>query len=342
MNKKFRFSPLTLSRINKFKRDRLAFVSLIIIIILFTASVLANVLANDKPLLLVQDGQISFPFAKFYPASRFGFEGIFELDYKSKSEELKEKEAFVVWPPIRWGAFRGDSSLDQYPGKPSWQHPMGTDTRGRDVLVRMLYGFRLSFFFSLFNYLLTLVFAIAIGGMMGYVGGWLDLIGQRLLEIWSSIPSFIVILMVAAFFKPGIWGLILVTALFTWVGLSYYIRAEFLKNRKEDYVLAAKSLGVSNTRIFIRHILPNSLTPIITFTPFIIAQGILQLSAMDFLGFGVQPPTPSLGELLNQGFKNFTSAWWLISYPGLALLVLLLLFNFIGDGMRKAFDSRRL
>jgi microcin C transport system permease protein len=219
---------------------------------------------------------------------------------------------------------------------------MGTDDRGRDVFTRLLYGFKYSITYAVAVWFISLAIGTILGGTMGFFGGRVDFIGQRLVEILSTVPSFFLLIILISIFAPSLWMLIIISCVFSWINISYYIRGEFLKNRNKEFVEAARSLGASNRSIIFKHILPNSLTPIITFAPFTIAGEIVGLAALDYLGFGLQVPTPSWGELLSQAQKNYTIAWWLALYPSLALFVVLTLLNLIGQGVRDAMDPNMI
>jgi microcin C transport system permease protein len=245
---------------------------------------------------------------------------------------------WALWPLVHWGPNETNDNVDSYPSAPSKENPFGTDNRGRDVLTRLLYGLRYSLSFAFLVWAVSTTLAIVLGGGMGYFGGMVDFVGQRLVEILSTVPQFFLLLIVVSIFGPNMAWLIILSAAFSWIPLSYYVRGEFLRNRKREYVEAAVSMGASHRRILFIHMLPNSLTPILTYTPFIIAGNIVALASLDYLGFGLAPPTPSWGELLNQAKQSFTTAWWLAFYPSLCLFSTLTLLSLIGDGVRDAFD----
>ncbi len=218
---------------------------------------------------------------------------------------------------------------------------MGTDDSGRDVFSRILYGFRYSMVFALLVWLLSFAAGITIGGAMGYFGGRIDLFGQRVVEVLSTVPQFFLLIIIVSIFMPSMTLLVVLSSLFGWITISYYVRGEFLKNRKMDFVDAAKALGGSHARVIFKHILPNSMGPVLTFSPFVIASNVVALASLDYLGFGLPPPTPSWGELLNQAQKHFSIAWWLAVYPSLALFLTLVALSLVGDGIKDALDPRR-
>jgi microcin C transport system permease protein len=284
-----------------------------------------------------------FPLWQDYPETTFGSEFATPTDYHDPfvQQQLQQADNWALWPPNR---YRFDS-LDYYaeyanPAAPDARHWLGTDDRGRDIAARLLYGFRLSVVFALALTVVGTLLGIVAGAIQGYFAGRLDLWLQRLIEIWGSLPELYLLILFASLFTPSLWLLFVLLSLFGWMGLADYVRAEFLKNRQMEYVLAARALGLSHHQIIWRHVLPNSLTPVITFLPFRISGAILALTSLDFLGLGVPPSTPSLGELLAQGKENL-DAWW-IALPTFAVLtVTLLLLIFIGEGLRDALDTRK-
>ena len=251
--------------------------------------------------------------------------------------ELGENDS-VLWPPFKWDPFESNLDVDSYPSEPTTVNPFGTDDRGRDVFARLLYGFKYSIGYAVLVWAITYFFGIVSGGIMGYLGGRFDFISQRVVEILSTVPQFFLLIIIISIFEPSILWLVVISSIFGWIPVSYYVRAEFLKNRKREFVEAARSLGASQASILFKHILPNSLTPLITFTPFAIAGGITGLASFDYLGFGLEVPTPSWGELLSQAQKNYTIAPWLATYPSFCLFSVLLTLNLIGEGVRDAMD----
>lgn len=332
------FSEDTISQLKKFWRIKRSRFSLITIVILSLVSTVAELVANDKPIFISTQNQIFFPFIKTYQGASFGLDSPVEPVYK----ELTYAESdVVVWAPIRWGENESNSMLDSYPGPPTQVNLLGTDDRGRDILTRLIYGFRVSMFFGLVSVIIAVTIAVVVGAAQGYLGGWVDLGGQRIIEIWSSLPYLYVLILVVNIYEPSITMLILANAVFAWISLSYYVRAEILKVRKFSFIEAARSLGCSHTRALFKHVIPNAMTPVITFAPFIINVAINNLAVLDYLGLGVQPPTASIGELLRQGRTNFTSSWWLAVFPFIALVTTIVMINFVGEGLRETFDPRK-
>lgn len=328
----------------RFARNKRALISLWIFSILFGLSIFAEFLSNDKPIIIYYENQYYFPIFKLYPETAFG--GDFDTEAEYTDPFVQE---LITENPENWFLFPLNpyhfNTIDSYsehphPAPPSETHILGTDDRGRDVLARLIYGFRISVVFALVLTLVVSVIGIIIGAIQGYFGGYIDLTGQRVIEIWSSLPELYLLIIFASIFQPSILLLLVLLALFGWMGLSDYVRAEFLKSRNLDYVRAAKAMGVSNTAIIWRHILPNSLTPVVTFLPFRLSGAILALTSLDFLGLGVPPDTASLGELLLQGKENIT-AWWLSLSTFIVLIFSLILLVFIGEGARAGLDSRQ-
>lgn len=337
--------PISLGRKRwlRFKQNRRGFVSLVLFLVLFGVSLFAEVLSNDRPLLVRYEQQFYYPLLRMYPETVFGGDFETETDYRDPyiRERLTSGDNFVVFPlnPHSYNSI--NQALDRpTPAPPSQENYLGTDDRGRDVLARLLYGFRLSVLFGLALTAVGTLLGIAAGGLQGYFGGRLDLFMQRFIELWGSMPELYLLIIFASIFKPSLLLLLVLLSMFGWMGLSDYVRAEFLKGRNMEYVKAAKALGVSNLTIMSRHLLPNSMTPVITFLPFRMSGAILALTSLDFLGLGVPPSTPSLGELLAQGKANI-EAWWLSLSTFVVLVGTLVLLIFIGEALREAFDPRK-
>jgi microcin C transport system permease protein len=328
-------SELKIRRWRRFKRNKLAVLSSILLFIMMLVSFTASFWANDRPLYIYYKGQHYFPFINSYSAQDLGIKNAMVVDYKNLELSKNDK---VIWPVINWGPNETNIKVDSFPSSPTTENLLGTDNRGRDVLTRLLYGFRYSMIFSFSVWFFSISLGIIFGGVMGYLGGLTDFLGQRVVEIISTVPQFFLLLIIVSIFEPTLIWLVFISALFGWIPLSYYVRGEFLKNRKKDFVESAQAMGSSHTRIIFKHILPNSLTPLITYTPFILASNIVALAGLDFLGFGLTPPTPSWGELLNQAKQYFTVAWWLAVYPSLFLFLTLSLLGLIGEGVRDALD----
>jgi microcin C transport system permease protein len=326
-----------------FRRNRRGMASLAILVTLVVLSLFAELYANSKPIVVRYNGQFYFPFLFTYTESVFGGDFPTETNYRDPfiRERISTGGNWTVYPPIPWDYKTINYELTQpAPAPPSAVNWLGTDDRGRDVLVRLIYGFRLSILFGLVLAAVGTVLGIVLGAIQGYLGGWVDLTGQRIIEVWSSLPELYLLIILSATFTPSIPLLILLLSLFGWMGLSVYVRAEFLRARQVDYVRAARALGVGNLEIMRRHILPNTLTPVITFFPFRVSGAIIGLTSLDFLNLGVPSPTPSLGELLRQSQGNIT-AWWMSLTTFFVLVLMIVLINFIGEALLQAFDPRR-
>ena len=327
----------------RFRRHRRGYWSLWIFATLFVLSLFAEILSNDRPILLKHDGRYYLPLFHDYPETTFGGDFLTTTDYHDPfiREQITIGDNWAVWPLNR---YRFDTlnyfAPSPNPAPPSAVNYFGTDDRGRDVLARLIYGLRISVWFGLALTAVGMILGILAGALQGYFAGRVDLVMQRLIEIWSSIPELYLLLILASVFEPSIWVLLAILSLFGWMGLSDYVRAEFLRNRGLEYVAAARALGLHRRTIITRHVLPNSMTPVIAFLPFRMSAAIVALTSLDFLGLGVPPSTPSLGELLAQGKANL-DAWW-ISLPTFGVLVgVLLLLIFIGEALRDALDTRK-
>ena len=337
-----RISPINRRRLDNFRANRRGYWSLWIFLFLFLISLLAEFLANDKPIFIQYDGHFFFPILVSYPETIFG--GDFETEAEYSDPEVQiliGKKGWSIWPliPYSYDTVIWDLPAPA-PSPPTIQNWLGTDDQGRDVVARLIYGFRISIMFGLLLTLLSSVIGVAAGAWQGYFGGWTDLIFQRFIEIWGSMPQLFILIILAGLFVPSFWFLLGILLLFSWIGLVGVVRAEFLRGRNFTYVLAARALGVSNTKIIFKHILPNAMVATITFLPFILSGSITSLTALDFLGLGLPPGSASLGELLNQGKANLQAPWLGIS-TFLILAVMLSLLIFIGEGVRDAFDPRK-
>jgi len=336
------FSSLTLDRFSRFRKIKRAWYSFLILSFLFVLSLFSELICNDRPYVLSYEGELYFPMFQFYPEKEFGGKYLTEADYVSlrNSDDFQKEGNWMLLPPIPHSPLHSYIDLEgSPPHPPSAEHLLGTDSSARDVFARLLYGFRICMLFSLILALFATGFGILIGGVQGYFGGWLDIVMQRMIEIWSSLPFLYVVILVGTIYSRSFMILILVLSLFQWIGLSYYMRGEFLKIRNLNYVKVARTMGMPSMHILFRQILPNGLTPVITLLPFQIIGGIAALTALDFLGFGLQPPTPSWGELLSQGLNHLFAPWLAISTV-VCLFTTLLLATFIGEGVREAFDPR--
>ncbi len=338
----FPVTPLTQRRINNFKSNRRGFWSLWIFSFLLITSLLAEVIANDRPLVVYFDGDVYVPFLIAYPETVFGGDFETEAEYHDPFvRELIEKKGWILQSPI---PYRYDTHITTLsvpaPSPPSKKNILGTDDQARDVVARLIYGFRISVLFGLILTVLSSVIGVTAGAIQGYFGGLIDLFAQRAIEVWSGMPVLFMLIILASVVEPNFWWLLGLLLLFSWTALVSVVRAEFLRARNFDYVKAARALGLSNYLIMKRHVLPNAMVATITFLPFITSGSVVTLTALDFLGFGLPPGSPSLGELLNQG-KNNLQAPWLGLAGFFVIAVMLSLLVFIGEGVRDAFDPRK-
>jgi microcin C transport system permease protein len=358
-------SALQRRRWETFKANRRGFWALWIFLVLFFVSLFSEFVANDKPILIKYEGEYYWPIFKMYPETDFG--GVFETaaDYRDPVvKELIDKHGWMLWPPIHFSYNTQNKNPPMaFPVKPTWLltkedcrlaiergfHPcnaslewnwLGTDDQGRDVGARVLYGFRISVLFGLTLTLFASVVGVAAGAVQGYFGGWTDLLFQRFIEIWTSVPQLYLLIIVAAVIEPNFWILLGILLAFSWVALVGVVRAEFLRARNFEYVTAARALGLSNTRIIFKHLLPNAMVATLTFVPFILNGSITTLTSLDFLGFGLPPGSPSLGELLAQGKDNLQAPWLgLTAFFVIAIMLSLLIF--VGEAVRDALDPRK-
>jgi microcin C transport system permease protein len=335
MIERFIENELTLKRWRRFKGRKSAVWSSIVLLVMIGMTLISPLLSNSRPLYMKHGGEHLFPVIMDYHPTKFGITDSMVVDYRSL---VVEEGDTVIWPPVAWDPYESNSKVDYYPSPPTAENLMGTDQSGRDVLSRLLYGFKYSIIYAVLVWLLSFIIGTFLGGIMGFYGGRLDLVMQRLVEIFSTVPQFFLLLILISIFTPSLFMLVAISAIFGWITISYYVRAEFLKNRKREFVEAAKSLGASNLSVIFKHILPNSLTPVITYTPFVISGYIVSLASLDYLGFGLPVPTPSWGELLAQAQRHYSVAWWLAVYPSVALFFTLTLLNLIGEGVRDAMD----
>lgn len=335
-------SPISQRRLAQFRANKRGFYSFWVFLVLFILCLGAEFISNDKPLLLSYDGGLYAPVFKQYPETTFGGDFETEADYRdSYVQDLINEKGWMIWPPIRFSYDTINYNLSQpAPSPPTWENILGTDDQGRDVAARVIYGFRISVLFGLALTIISSIIGITAGAFQGYYGGRLDLTMQRVIEVWSSLPSLYILIIFSALFVPGFWTLLLILLLFSWVGLVDVVRAEFLRTRNFDYVKAANALGVSNLTIMHRHVLPNAMVATLTLMPFILTGSITALTSLDFLGLGLPPGSASLGELLGQG-KNNLQAPWLGITAFLSLAIMLSLLTFIGEAVRDAFDPRK-
>ncbi len=361
----FKLSGLNERRWQLFKANRRGFWSLWIFLVLFAISVFAPLIANDRPVLASYKGEILFPTFTEYPEEKFG--GFLALtDFRDPfiQDEIKAN-GWMIWPLIRYTYNTVNNELPSpAPSKPAFEmtreeacakYPqkaddpncmfgnlnwIGTDDQGRDVVARLIYGFRISVFFGLILTVISSIIGVAAGAVQGYFGGWTDLLFQRFIEIWTAIPTLYLLIILGAFIEPSFWILLFILVLFSWTALVGVVRAEFLRARNFEYVRAARALGLTNTKIMFKHLLPNAVVSTVTFMPFIIASSVTTLTALDYLGFGLPPGSPSLGELLNQGKQNLQAPW--LGITGFIVTsVMLSLLVFIGEGVRDALDPRK-
>ncbi|MCW9036131.1 MAG: ABC transporter permease [Rhodospirillales bacterium] len=335
-------SPINQRRWQNFKANRRGFWSLWIFLCLFILSLFAEFIANDKPILVVYDEQVYVPIFKAYPETTFGGFLETETEYKDPEvRELIEEKGWIVWPlvPFSYDSINFDLTVPA-PSPPSAINWLGTDDQGRDVAARMIYGFRISILFGLTLTLFSSIIGVFAGAVQGYYGGWRDLMFQRFMEIWSGLPTLYLLIILATLVQPNFWWLLGLMLMFSWMALVDVVRAEFLRARNFEFVNAARALGVSNSKIMFRHILPNAMVATFTFLPFILNGSITTLTALDFLGFGMPAGSASLGELLNQGKANLQAPWLgLTAFFVLAIMLSLLIF--IGEAVRDAFDPRK-
>jgi microcin C transport system permease protein len=361
----FEFSPINVRRWRNFKANRRGFWSLWIFLVLFVISLFAEFIANDQPLFIHYDGKSYFPVFVTYPDTEFGDDLGTAADYRDPHLQkfLADHNAIEIWPPVRFSySTINDNPPSAFPSKPTWllndkdcafaakngyaqcgtleYNWLGTDDQGRDVLARLIYGFRLSVLFGLILTIVSSVIGVAAGAVQGYFGGWTDLLFQRFIEIWTSVPELYLLLIISSVLVPGFFVLLGILLLFSWVRLVGLVRAEFLRGRNFEYIMAARALGVSNAVIMFRHLLPNAMVATLTFLPFVMSSSVMTLTALDFLGFGLPPGSPSLGELLSQGKANVQAPWLgLTGFCTVALMLSLLIF--IGEAVRDAFDPRK-
>lgn len=335
-------SPMIQARLQRFRQNRLGYFCFILFSLIFVLSLGANLIANEKPLLVKYQQALYFPVFKAYPETTFG--GVFEseADYKDPVvQQLIDDHGWAIWPVIRYAAQTPNLDLAvPVPSAPTAQNWLGTDDQGRDVFARILYALRVSLLFGFTLTLLSAVIGVFVGTIQGYYGGWIDLIGQRILEVWGGLPMLFMVMILVSIFTPSVYWLFLIMLFFGWTTLVNLVRAEFLRARNLDYVRAARALGVSDARIMVRHILPNAISSSLSQLPFMLTANITALAALDFLGLGLPADTASLGEILLQG-KNNLDAPWLALAGFFTLAIVLSLLIYIGEAARDAFDPRQ-
>jgi len=336
-------SPINRRRLDNFKANRRGYWSLWIFMTLFVVSLFAELIANDRPILLSYGGELYTPIVADYPETTFG--GFLETpaEYSDPEvQEMIEEQGWIFWPLIHFSYDTVNYALDQpAPSPPDTNNFLGTDDQGRDVAARLIYGFRISVLFGLTLTIVSSIIGVAAGAVQGYFGGLTDLLFQRFMEIWSGLPMLYLLIILASIVEPNFWWLLGIMLMFSWMGLVGVVRAEFLKTRNFDYVRAAQALGVNNRTIMFRHILPNAMVATVTFLPFITSGSITTLTALDFLGFGLPPGSASLGELLNQGKANLHAPWLGLT-AFMIISIMLTLLVFVGEAVRDAFDPRKV
>ncbi len=340
-----KLNPLTLKKIRRFRSIKRGYYSFIVITVMILISVFAEVLVNKRALIVHYQGKYYFPtYAPMTPGTTFGLDYAYETDYRELKRRFRDEGEgnWVLMPIVPYDAYENDLREDDYPPFPpsiKERHYLGTDTVARDVVARLVYGFRIAILFSLLLLLANYTIGISIGSAMGFWGGKFDLIFQRIIEIWSNIPVLYVIIIISSIVVPNLFMLILIMAFFGWIGMTWTMRTVTYKERAREYVLAARALGASNLRIIFKHIIPNTIAIIVTFAPFSVSAGIVALTSLDYLGFGLPPPTPSWGELLQQGWANL-DAWWMVGSVVAAMIVTLITVTFVGEAVREAFDPK--
>jgi len=336
-------SPMNRRRLAQFRANRRGMASLVLFAVLFGLSLFAELLANDRPILIRYDSAFYAPVFRDYPETTFGGDLPTNAAYTDvELQHLIEAKGWMLWPLIRYDyGTRATGAERSALLPPSLGHPLGTDDQARDVLARVIYGFRISVLFGFTLTVLSSLVGIAAGAVQGYFGGWVDLSFQRFLEVWSSLPTLYLLIILASLVQPGFWILLAIMLLFSWTALVGYVRAEFLRGRNFDYVRAARALGMLDARIMMRHILPNAMTAALTYLPFILAGSVTTLTALDFLGYGLPPGSPSLGELLLQGKNNLNAPW--LAFTAFFIIALMMsLLVFIGEAVRDALNPRKV
>lgn len=340
-----KIDPLTIKKIKRFKSIKRGYYSFIIFIILVIASFCSELLINNKALIVNYNKKIYFPiFTSMIPGTTFDLPYDYETNYRELKQIIKtqKKPGFVLLPLIPYNPYENDFKEGSYPPyAPSLKnrHILGTDTSGRDIFARLFYGFRLSIVFSFILLFFIYFIGVSVGCIMGYFGGYFDIIFQRIIEIWTNIPFLYVVIIISSIITPSFIILILIMVFFRWISMTWIMRTITYKEKAKEYILAARSLGANNTRIIFKHIIPNTISIIITYIPFSISSGIITLTSLDYLGFGLRPPAPSWGELLSQGWSNLNAYWIATSVVG-AMVITLTLVTFIGEAVREAFDPK--
>ncbi|MDF1812541.1 MAG: ABC transporter permease subunit [Verrucomicrobiales bacterium] len=345
----FELNPVTRKRLRRFQEIRRGYYSLIALVVLIGFSLFAELFISNRALIVKYDGKLHFPtYGRFQPGTKFGLDYEYETNYRKLQKKFREDENsknWVLMPFVPYGPeeenYKDNDTYPPYPPSRETKHYLGTDQIARDVLAQLVYGFRIAIMFSLMLMVATYLLSVIIGCAMGYFGGLFDLIGQRIVEIWSVIPFLYVVIIIAAIIQPGFWTLLIIMAAFSWMGMTYYMRTGTYKEKERDYTAAARVLGAGTPRIIFRHILPNTLSTLVTFIPFTVAAGITSLTALDFLGFGLPSGTPSWGDLLKSGNENIRLAPWIILSTVSSMVFVLTLVTFVGEAIREAFDPKK-
>ncbi len=340
-----KLNPLTRRKIKRFKSIKRGYSSFLIFVVMLVASLFAEVLVNNRALIVHYEGKYYFPtYGHMLPGTNFGQDYEYETDYRELAARFKAENSgnWVLLPPVPFNPYENDLKEDAFPPFPPSareKHYLGTDAIGRDIVARLVYGFRIAIAFSLLLLVTNYAIGVSIGSAMGFFGGKFDLIFQRIIEIWSNVPFLYVIIIISSIVVPNFFMLILIMAIFGWIGITWTMRTVTYKERSREYVLAARALGASNFRIIFKHIIPNTIAIIVTFAPFSVSGGIVALTSLDYLGFGLPPPTPSWGELIQQGWTNL-DAWWISGSVIGAMVITLMVVTFIGEAVREAFDPK--
>ena len=340
-----KLNPLTIRKLKRFRSIKRGYYSFITLLFLILITLFAELLINNRALIVYYEGNFYFPtYGKLIPGITFGLEYDYETNYRELAAHFKTRGNgnWALMPIVPYNPYENDFKEDGFPPfRPSIKekHYLGTDTTGRDILARLVYGFRIAISFSLLLLVFNFVIGISIGCAMGFWGGKFDLFFQRIIEIWSNVPFLYVIIIISSIVVPSFFMLIVIMAIFGWIGITWTMRTVTYKEKAREYVLAARALGASNWRIIFKHIIPNTISIIVTFAPFSVSSGIVALTSLDYLGFGLRPPTPSWGELLQQGWANL-DAWWIGGSVIAAMVVTLLTVTFVGEAVREAFDPK--
>ncbi len=340
-----KFTPETTKKLRRFMSIRRGYYSFLILMLMIILSLFSELFINSRALVVKYDGRLFFPvYGDMLPGSTFGLEYEYETDYQKLKQKFEKQDSgnFVIMPAVPYNPYENDLRLNEYPPFPPSikdRHFLGTDNVGRDILARLVYGFRIAMGFSVILLFLNYSIGVSIGCTMGYFGGKFDLFFQRILEIWSNIPFLYVIIIISSIVVPNFMILLLIMAFFGWIQITWVMRTMTYREREREYILAVRSLGAGHARIIFRHIIPNTISVIVTYAPFAVSGGIVALTSLDYLGFGLPAPTPSWGELLSQGWENM-EAWWISSSVVAALVITLITVTFTGEGIREAFDPK--